>query len=211
MLTKKIKKASRVWTESQVQWTYDVHPWWWKRLRIYVSCSCIHQTMVSNVSTKGTVSKKKIRLPTWQLSCVATLPTVQYPVLPSRWSTATAQNAAQVWRRALHARGHSHFPLVNAPRFRAALRTMAPKQGKSAQNSAAASSQAASKNAKGAKKKKWSKGKVSCSIWQIDMFVPANQRLWRFPCTWNVYCFFLFFDWQSLSGNILFSMMSPTG
>ncbi|PXF48583.1 40S ribosomal protein S25-4 [Gracilariopsis chorda] len=37
---------------------------------------------------------------------------------------------------------------------------MAPKQGKSAQNTAAASSQAASKNAKGAKKKKWSKGKV---------------------------------------------------
>lgn len=39
---------------------------------------------------------------------------------------------------------------------------MAPKQGKSAQNSAASASQAASKNAKGAKKKKWSKGKVRC-------------------------------------------------
>lgn len=37
---------------------------------------------------------------------------------------------------------------------------MAPKQGKAAQNTAAASSQAASKNTKGAKKKKWSKGKV---------------------------------------------------
>lgn len=51
---------------------------------------------------------------------------------------------------------------------------MAPKQGKSAQNSAAQTSQAASKNAKGAKKKKWSKGKV-CFFFFADQPLGASE------------------------------------
>jgi small subunit ribosomal protein S25e len=47
---------------------------------------------------------------------------------------------------------------------------MAKAQGKAAKNEAAGASQAASKNAKGAKKKKWSKGKVKEKANNIVLF-----------------------------------------